>query len=506
MTSQTLREARKYEETSEKLIRHEERPDFHLSARVGWMNDPNGFSYYNGKYHMFYQYHPYESKWGPMHWGHAVSEDLLHWEYLPAALAPDEPYDRDGCFSGSAITLPDGRHLLMYTGVVKEHQANDIYHDVQTQCLAVGNGVDYVKYEGNPVLDEKDLPEGGSRLDFRDPKIWQKKDGTYCCVIGNRPSDGSGQILLFSSPDAFHWKFENVLIENKNRFGKMWECPDLFELDGKWVLFTSPQDMLPKDFEYHNGNGTLCLIGDFDEETGAFTEQYDQSIDYGIDFYAPQTILTQDGRRVMIGWMQNWDACGIRAKEEPWFGQMSLPRELSLKNGRLYQKPIRELDEMRCNKVTYQNVSFSDVITLDGVKGRKVDMELVIRPGDAQEMFQKFAVRFAQNEQYHTALSFRPRESVLKIDRKFSGSRRAIIHQRRSKVNCIEDELRLRIILDRFSVEVFVNDGEQVLTATMYTDQAADGISFFADGTVNMDVIKYDLIPISYDKKEEQKL
>lgn len=494
MTSQTLREARKYEETSEKLIPPEERPDFHLAVRTGWMNDPNGFSYYNGKYHMFYQYHPYEAKWGPMHWGHAVSDDLLHWEYLPAALAPDEAYDRDGCFSGSAITLPDGKHLLMYTGVVKEHQKDDVYRDVQTQCLAVGDGVDYVKYPQNPVLDEKDLPEGCSKFDFRDPRMWQKEDGTYACVVGNRPADGSGQILLFTSPDGFKWSFKKIFAENKNRFGKMWECPDFFELDGKWILLTSPQDMLPKDYEYHNGNGTLCLIGDYDEETETFTERKDQSIDYGIDFYAPQTVLTPDGRRVMIGWMQNWDTCNIRSQEERWIGQMSLPRELSVKNGRLYQKPIRELEMMRNNKVEYSNVSFSDIIKLDGVQGRIIDMELVIRPDKDQEIFQKFAVRFAQNEQYHTSLSFRPRESILKIDRKFSGSRRAIIHQRRSKVNWENGELKLRIILDRFSAEVFVNDGEQVLTVTMYTDQAADGISFFADGTANIDVVKYDLI------------
>ena len=497
MTSQTLREARRYEEASEKGIKKEERPDFHLSTRTGWMNDPNGFSCYGGKYHMFYQYHPYDSKWGPMHWGHAVSEDLLHWEYLPAALAPDEIYDRDGCFSGSAITLPDGRHLLMYTGVAKEHLADNVVHEVQTQCLAVGDGIDYEKYEKNPVLDADDLPQGCSRFDFRDPKMWQKKDGTYACVIGNRPADGSGQILLFASEDGFDWKFEKVLVSNRNRFGKMWECPDFFELDGHWLLLTSPQDMLPDGFEYHNGNGTLCLIGDFDEQTDTFTEQYSQSIDYGIDFYAPQTILTPDGRRVMIGWMQNWDTCGFRSQQMQWFGQMSLPRELSVKNGRLYQKPIRELDALRRNKVVHQNVTFSGVIQLDGIKGRRIDMELVLRPGDVQEVYQKFAVRFAQNEKYHTALSFRPRESILKVDRKFSGSRRAIIHQRRCLVRGGEgdhkEELKLRVILDRFSVEVFINDGEQVMTAVMYTEQEADGISFFADGMVNMDVVKYDL-------------
>ena len=212
-----------------------------------------------------------------------------------------------------------------------------------------------------------------------------------------------------------------------------------------------------------------------------------------IDFYAPQTVLAPDGRRIMIGWMQNWDSCSMRSPEDPWFGQMSLPRELSLKNGRLYQRPVRELDAMRHGKVEYTDVAVSGVVKLDGMKGRRVDMELAVRPVDGEDLYQKFAVRFAQEDTCYTSLSFRPRESILKVDRKFSGSRRAIIHQRRALVNNPNGELRLRIILDRFSVEVFVGDGEQVLTATMYTKQEADGISFFADGTANIDVVKYEL-------------
>ena len=145
MTNNILCDARRYELEKEKKVTKEERPEFHLSSRIGWMNDPNGFSYYNGKYHLFYQYHPYSTEWGPMHWGHAVSEDLLHWQYLPVAIAPDQEYDKDGCFSGSAVTLPDGRHLLMYTGVRREKQPDGTVRDVQTQCLAVGDGIEYKK-------------------------------------------------------------------------------------------------------------------------------------------------------------------------------------------------------------------------------------------------------------------------------------------------------------------------------------------------------------------------
>ena len=289
--SQALRDARRYEEGVETYIKPEDRPGFHLSARVGWMNDPNGFSYYMGQYHMFYQYHPYDSHWGPMHWGHAVSTDLLHWEYLPAALAPDRIYDRDGCFSGNAITLPDGRHMLMYTGIINEIGEGGKTQEVQTQNLAFGDGLDYEKYEGNPVLTDADLPEGGSKYAFRDPKPWRVADGTYRALIANDREGHGGQMLLFRSEDAIHWEFVKAFSENHYRLGRMWECPDFFRLDENDVLFVSPQDMLPEGFEYHNGNGTVCQIGTFDEKSGRFTPEYHQAIDYGIDFYALQSLF-----------------------------------------------------------------------------------------------------------------------------------------------------------------------------------------------------------------------
>lgn len=423
-----------------------------------------------------------------------MSEDLLHWEYLPAALAPDQDYDRDGCFSGSAVTLPDGKQLLMYTGVKRIPVSDGEFRDEQTQCLAIGDGIDYVKYEHNPILDREDIPEGCSKADFRDPKMWQEEDGTYRCVVANRAADGSGQILLYTSLDGLDWKFKSVLSANHNRFGVMWECPDFFQLDKKAVLLCSPMDMLPEGFEYHNGNGTLCLIGSFDEVSGTFNMETNQAIDYGIDFYATQTILTPDGRRVMIAWMQNWDTSRLHPKETRWFGQMTLPRELSVKEGRLIQKPIRELEALRSNKVEYRDIEFTDTMQLEGIKGRRVEMEIELAPSDGENLYKKFAVRFAQREGFHTAISFRPYESILKVDRKFSGSRRAAIHQRRCKVRDENGKIRLRLILDRFSAEVFVNNGEQVMTITMYTEQAADGISFFADGSVKMNVVKYDLI------------
>ena len=494
-SSGILREVREYEEKMGAKIPMEKRPAFHLSSRIGWMNDPNGFSFYQGQYHLFYQYYPYNTVWGPCYWGHAVSKDLIHWEYLPAALAPDEEYDKDGCFSGSAIELEDGRQMLIYTGVVKKEMEDGSIRDLQQQCLAFGDGLNYRKYENNPVLTFQDLPKGCSPYDFRDPKIWQEEDGTYrivtCCATPGRDA----KIVLFQSKDGIHWGNGRQMIQNFDRFGKVWECPDFFQIDGKWVLLTSPMDMLPEGFEYHNGNGTLCLIGEFDEESGMFTPQHDQAIDYGIDFYATQTLRTPDGRRIMIAWMQNWDTTpGYRLEPTSWFGQMTIPRELSVRNGRLYQWPVKELEQIRRNRVSYENVYVNGEMELDGIRGRCVDMQIEVRSADPGHPYEKFVIRFAAGGRYYTMLSYHPRDCIMKIDRKFSGSRRAIIHQRRAEVPSRDGSVKIRLILDRYSVEAFINEGEQTITANLYTDMGAQRITFNALGAVSMNIVKYDLI------------
>lgn len=490
-----LYDARRYELQASALIADDERPAFHLSSYTGWMNDPNGFSFYRGRYHLFYQYNPYASRWDTMHWGHAVSEDLLRWSFLPAALAPDQHYDQDGCFSGSAFVTSSGEHMLMYTGVRLEKDELGRMREVQTQSVACGDGLDYQKYAHNPVLTEEDLPEGSSRFDFRDPKIWRSARGDFLALIASRPADGSGQLLLFRSPDGFTWRYWKVLLSNGNRLGKMWECPDLFELDGKGVLLVSPQDMLPRGLEYHNGNGTLCLIGHFDEEKGEFIEEHDQAIDYGIDFYAPQTLLTEDNRRVMIGWMQNWDACAIRESASLWAGQMSLPRELRVRDGRLYQLPIRELDSLRRNERRYDEVLIQGRKTLAGIEGRVIDLELELRSADPSRVYRKFTMDFAQNKEHRSSIIFRPYNQTLTIDRQFSGSRRAIVHQRSCLVKGSADgSLKLRIVLDRFSAELFINEGEMAMSTSLYTPLDAVGIRFDVDGEALLSLKKYELV------------
>ena len=493
MTSEVLQKARDYEEKYGAFIR-EERPAFHLTARVGWMNDPNGFSFYQGRYHLFYQYHPYSIQWGPMHWGHAVSSDLLHWEYLPVALAPDTPYDEGGCFSGSAVELPDGRQLLMYTGVRPQLGEDGTRQDIQTQCLAVGDGLNYEKCGCNPVLDEKDLPDGFSKTDFRDPKMYPDPKVGYNCVVGNRTDDGSGAILLYHSDNGFHWKFVTILDRCYNEFGKMWECPDFFPLGGKQILMTSPQDMTALGMEFHNGDGTMFLIGDYDPETYHFERERVQAVDYGLDFYAPQTIVAPDGRRIVIGWMQNWDTCvGGNPRGSNWFGQMSIPRELTYRDGRVIQTPIRELEQLHGRRVAYMDIPVQEEVTLQGIYGRVIDMTVSVKPM-AADCYSRFCMKIASGSRHYTSITYTPQTSTLRISRNHSGSMRDFVHVRECFVRDQAGELKLRVILDRFSAEIFVNDGEQVMSLTYYTPQTADGISFQCQGKALMSVEKYDII------------
>lgn len=488
-----LEKARMYEKTHSAQIPPKERPLFHVTAAVGWMNDPNGFSVYQGEYHLFHQYHPYDIHWGPMHWGHLKSRDLVRWEYLPAALAPDTEYDSEGVFSGSALELPDGRQLLMYTGVCGQDDAPGCR---QAQCIAVGSGIDYEKYSRNPVITADQIPEDCFAEDFRDPKIWRdEKENIYYAVIGVRTADGSGAAVLFSSRDVFSWEYVTILDRCRNEYGRMWECPDFFELgeDGTAVLIVSPQEMLAKGLEFHNGNDVLGLLGRYERKTHRFTREHVFALDYGLDFYAPQTLKTPDGRRVLIGWMQAWESSSFCREGAQWNGMFTLPREITLGEGRLIQNPVRELLNYRRNPAVHKDIPFRPQTRLPGVTGRVLDMTVDIRPDEGAAL-DAFTVRFAENDAFHTDIIYDPHQNTVCLDRTCSGFPHNIVNRRKAPVRDLGGRLRLRILLDRFSAEVFVNDGEQVLSACIYTPREADGISFHAAGSGWFDVEKYELM------------
>ncbi len=386
MTSENLIKARQYEK--EHQLPTEKRPKFHFSSPIGWINDPNGFSWFDGKAHLFAQYYPFDNIWGPMHWTHQTTEDFIHWNQEEAALAPDEPYDIMGCFSGSAIE-DDDRHVLIYTGVSKDGD-----QEYQQQCIAIGDGKDYVKIDSNPVIPTALIPEGFSKKDFRDPKIW-KENGRYYTVCGSRNEKDWGQAIVFSSGNLKDWKFESVLADSKGTFGQMWECPDFFELDGTPILIFSPQDMEAEGLEYHGGHNSVWITGPYSDHH--FDDYEHHQLDYGLDFYAPQTMLMPDGRRILIAWMASWDN-PIFKKDFEFAGQMTFPREISYENGKLIQRPVREIEQARKDAVILDNVTLNGVFRNEKISGRC--NELIIRFKDTKDL-SEFILKAAKDQGGH---------------------------------------------------------------------------------------------------------
>lgn len=469
-------------------IEKDEKPVFHVTPPTGWMNDPNGFSIYQGKIHLFYQYNPYQAEWGTIHWGHCISEDFVKWQELPVALAPDKDYDAGGCFSGSAMETKEG-HVLVYTGVMEQEAEDGSKTAIQHQCLAVGDGTSYKKSGHNPVIPGELLVEGCAKEDFRDPKIWEE-DGNYYLVAVNKNVNGNGQVLLFESQDLRTWEYLSVLADNRGRYGKMWECPDFFAIGDKHVLVVSPQDMQEDGNEFHNGNQAAALIGEYDRQNHCLLEEQVVSLDYGTDFYAPQTLQAEDGRRIMIAWMHSWDM-DIKPAGQKWDGMMTLPRQLEIRKGILYQNPVRELERYRTEPVIHKEKEISGTCMIPGICGRVLDLELELLEGD----YETFTIHFARNHRYSTCFRYVRAMGTIEFDRRHSGIIRDVVCQRAMKIKGNEKTLKLRLVLDRFSAELFVNNGAQAFTSIFYTPVEAGEIVFECEGTARVNIEKYKITP-----------
>lgn len=511
--SKKLSLARSFEKAHFSEIQRQERPGFHLSPAVGWLNDPNGFSFYKGEYHLFYQYNPYSTRWDAMHWGHWTSKDLIHWEYHEASFAPDEDYET-GVFSGTAITDKDGSHLIMYTADYTK--APDYSTDLsgkngvrrETQCIAKGDGRQYQKYEGNPVISEKELPEEFTMEDFRDPKLWIGKDGKYYAVtVARKKSDNFGVALLFSSENAVEWQYLDTIRENDGSFGGMWECPDFFFLEGRPVLSLSVMNMKNTSPLFRNGNCTVAFVGDtISEEVGIVPESQQgkeenrteeflenclqkvmknakpQALDLGFDFYAPQT-MEKDGRTIMVGWMQAPEAGGNAPEGAKWYGQMSFPRELFFRGDRLCQRPISEIQKLYKDRVDLEISCENEEKSYAELEGKLLDLSLRISATkNGVESKGIFQMKFAKQGENYVLCTYNFASGILTVDRSHAGRSASICEVRRIYVGCSE-ELSLRLLLDRFSFELFVNDGEQVLSGTLYElPEEAKEISFQGEG------------------------
>lgn len=481
----SLIKAIQYEEIKLHEGKDEERPFFHISAPVGWLNDPNGFSVFRGEYHLFYQYHPYATEWGPMHWGHMKTRDFIKWTRLPVALAPDQTYDKDGCFSGSAIEF-DNKHILAYTSVTDDVTDDGVHRIRQTQSLAIGDGLTYTKLPENPVITGEILGESCSKEDFRDPKLFFQ-DGFFYMLTANRSVDSSGQLLLFQSKDLVSWCNLGAIEQPERKLGKMWECPDLFKLGEQTVLLASIQEMEAEGLEFHSGNNTLYFFGDFKENK--FRRKKTGVLDYGLDFYAAQTIRALDGRRIMIAWMQSWDT-RLLPEHLKWNGMMTLPRELSLNGGRLCQKPVHEIENYWGKEVHYQNQYIEKLQQYPEIQGRSFDLTVTILGGS----YRYIEIRLAKKENKYLSILYLPELNILRIDRKFTALIRDYVTERCIDLEPVENKVTLRILMDRYSVEVFANHGEKVMTMLYHMDSEAKDIEFYSQGGCLVDINYHSIV------------
>lgn len=486
MREYTRDQADQFIKESKALLKAEYRLNYHLMGEYGWMNDPNGFIQYKGQYHLFYQHYPYKPVWGPMHWGHAVSRDLIKWEYLPVALAPDGEFDRDGCFSGSAIEK-DGLLMLLYTGhVVTGPDPERDY--MQSQGIAVSeDGVSFEKWKGNPIIGYDEIPDGVSQKDFRDPKVFMR-NGQYYVVLGSNDAKGNGMVLLYRSDDLYSWTFVNVLASSDGRFGDNWECPDLFSLGNKDIFMLSPQRMPAQGEEYRNLHSTMYCVGEFDSGTGKFHSEAFAQVDHGFDFYAPQSMLDDKGRRIVMGWMDMWESDMPTQKGHGWAGAMSLPRIAELQGNRILFSPVEEIENYRSNLYEIHDFVLDRVIDIQTM-GDSYELITEFEAGDSEE----FGLKLRVGAEEETVLSYRPGEGVFSLNRDNSGVGPG--GERRVHVRLTEGRLKLRIFVDKSSVEIFIGDGEHVITARIYPGPHSLGIQAFAKGSAKLvSLYKWDVL------------
>lgn len=450
------------------------RPSFHFTPEIGWMNDPNGFSFYKGEYHLFYQYYPYDVVWNDMHWGHATTHDFVSWNYLPVALANDKIYDANGCFSGSAIEK-DGKLYLMYTGHIDPNMGfdRDESQIIEHQCIAISeDGVHFEKYQNNPVIGEQELPEGYQICDFRDPKVLEV-NGVYYCVLAARNKQRRGEIIMFQSNNLIDWVFHSSIYQTTPEENSLLECPDLFRIDNKDVLIFS---VMPCDPEYKEEviQNTIYVIGEMDYEDGSFKPENKGLLDYGHTFYAPQSTEGKNGERLLIGWMHRWHQTTSQ-NDYGFIGMMSLPRLLTMKDGKLVQQP--SIDRTKYFKPA---INLEDIQLNEG--------EVMDLPAEELGYLRLHAA--AINTTSFTVELNKSETKVTRIEVDMENNRILFVSDYGSQESITitdlshgsKESLLLEIFIDLHSIELFINSGEKVLSFTAYDQDKGNNISILAQG------------------------
>lgn len=446
------------------------RPQYHFSPLSGWMNDPNGLVYHDGLYHLFFQYYPNATVWGPMHWGHAVSKDLVSWQHKPIALFPDE---KGAIFSGSAVVDHNNSSgfgkageiplvaLFTYFSMEKEKKG---LVNTQTQGLAysLDNGESWTKYGGNPVIDNQELK------DFRDPKVFwheETKSWIMALVAGDHAK-------FYRSKNLKNWDNISDFGQDQGAHGGVWECPDLFPLkvegsdEEKWVLIISIGSGAP-----NGGSGTQYFVGDFDGTTFTSEQSIFKWLDWGTDNYAGVTYNdAPDGKRKFIGWMSNWQYA-LKTPTENWRSSMTLARELTLKkiDGEyvLVNYPVSAIATILDNgeaKMVDLAPNSIDSLLYEGLNQSKITMTLpkadlmVTFSNDEGEKF-SFIYEAASN----TVMTDRTKSGETDFNNDFGNKLHYMILNDKTS-----ETIKWEVFLDQSSCELFLNEGENVMTEQLF--------------------------------------
>lgn len=465
------------------------RPKYHFTPKAHWMNDPNGMVYLNGKYHLFFQYNPDSTVWGPMHWAHAISKDMIHWEEQPIALYPDS---LGTIFSGSAVIDKDntagfGKNAMVAIFTHHNKKIEDQktgLHQYQSLAYSLDEGKTWTKYAGNPVLPNPGI------WDFRDPKVmWHAATGKWIMTLATKD-----RITFYSSPDLKKWSKESEFGEKLGAHGGVWECPDLFplELDGKthWVLLVSINPGGP-----NGGSATQYFTGDFDGKTFKPDAEKQKWMDYGTDNYAGVTFSNTGARKVLMGWMNNWNYANV-VPTTAWRGATTLPRDLTLKkvNEEVYlaSNPVTELSKLE--KVVFERRGLTGINSLDLsaglIEGKGTRIELQVNsPGD-------FSIELGDGKNQRLIIGFEQKKGYF-IDRSNAGNgafEKSFAGKHFSPRISAADHKKIIVFIDAASVELFADDGLTAMTEVFFPIQKNSSMEIKSPQKIDVPVVKVSTI------------
>lgn len=435
---------------------------FHLMPKVGWLNDPNGLCQYKGEYHVFFQYSPFNAEGGIKFWGHYTSKNLVEWQYKGTELFADQPYDCHGVYSGSAL-IDEDKMYLYYTGNVKHAGDYDYINEGRGHNTVVAISEDGIHFKHKQlVMTNADYPENMS-CHIRDPKVWKDGD-TYYMVQGARDQESVGQIIVFASKDRINWEVKNI-VKSQEKFGYMWECPDYLEVDGVKLLLLSPQGIEAEGIKYQNiyQSGYYKVEGDITTSNYSLSEF--EELDRGFDFYAPQTFVDDKGRRILIGWMGMPDITDLYSNPTVnygWQHALTVPRVLTMKNGKLYQNPVEEINSLRQDKVSLQ---VEEQVTTQGYKTFDLQLDIEKLEGDLKMTLRDGATLDYDMTNKVFSLSF--------DECGFGRDKRSVK---------LETLTRVRVLGDTSALEIFLNNGEEVFASRYYPNKEALNISVNGQG------------------------